>query len=114
MKKEQIKEITSKAIEQLIAALNEGRSETLTSYLTAMAKFHRYSLRNIMLIATQNPTATYVAGFHAWHKLGRFVKMGEKGIIIVAPVARRFGCSVCLGPNCGAAVALRGALIRVT
>ncbi len=40
MKNEQIKEITSKAIEQLVAALNEGRSETLTAYLTAMAKFH--------------------------------------------------------------------------
>ncbi len=79
MKNDKIKEITSKAIEQLIAALNEGRSETLTSYLTAIAKFHRYSLRNIMLIATQKPTATYVAGFHAWHKLGRFVKKGEKG-----------------------------------
>ncbi len=69
MKNEQIKEITSKAIEQLIAALNEGRSETLTSYLAAMAKFHRYSLRNIMLIAMQKPIATHVAGFHAWHKL---------------------------------------------
>ncbi len=33
MKNEQIKEITSKAIEQLIIALNEGRSETLTAYL---------------------------------------------------------------------------------
>ena len=70
MKNDQIKEITSKAIEQLIAALNEGRSETLTSYLTAMAKFHRYGLRNIMLIAMQKPTATHVAGFHAWHKFG--------------------------------------------
>ncbi len=29
MKSEQIKQITNKAIEQLIAALNEGRSETL-------------------------------------------------------------------------------------
>lgn len=89
MKNEQIKEITSKAIEQLIAALNEGRSETLTSYLTAIAKFHRYSLRNIMLIAIQKPTATHVAGFHAWHKFGRFVRKGEKGILIIAPVVRR-------------------------
>ena len=48
MKSEQIKQITSKAIEQLIAALNEGSSETLTAYLRAMAKF-RYSLRNVML-----------------------------------------------------------------
>jgi hypothetical protein len=67
MKNEQIKEITSKAIDQLIAALNEGRSETLIAYLMAMAKFHRYSLRNIMLIAMQKPTATHVAGFHTWH-----------------------------------------------
>lgn len=32
MKNEKIKEVTTKAIEQLIAALNEARSETLTSY----------------------------------------------------------------------------------
>ena len=42
-----------------------------------------------MLIAPQKPTATYVAGFHAWHKLGRFVKKGEKGILILAPIIRR-------------------------
>jgi len=88
MKNDKIKEITNKAIEQLIAALNEGRSEALTAYLTAMAKFHRYSLRNIMLIAMQKPTATQVAGFHTWHKFGRFVKTGEKGILIIAPVVR--------------------------
>lgn len=86
MKNEQIKEITSKAIEQLITALNEGRSETLTTYLTAMAKFHHYSLRNVMLIAMQKPTATHMAGFHSWHKFWRFVKKSEKGILIIAPV----------------------------
>jgi hypothetical protein len=36
-----------------------------------------------MLIALQKPTASYVAGFHAWQKLGRFVKKGEKGILIL-------------------------------
>jgi hypothetical protein len=41
-----------------------------------------------MLIASQNPTATNVAGFHTWHKLGRFVKKGEKGILILAPIVR--------------------------
>ena len=89
MKSEQIKQITNKAIEQLIAAVNEGRSETLTQYLAAIGRFHRYSLRNVMLIASQKPTATHVAGFHAWHKLGRFVKKGEKGILILAPIVRR-------------------------
>ena len=44
MKSELIKQITNKAVEQLIAALNEGRSETLTQYLAAIGRFHRYSL----------------------------------------------------------------------
>jgi antirestriction protein ArdC len=61
----------------------------LTQYLEAIGRFHRYSLRNAMLIASQKPAATHVAGFHAWHKLGRFVKKGEKGILILAPIVRR-------------------------
>jgi antirestriction protein ArdC len=89
MKSEQIKQLTTKAIDQLIAALNEGRSETLTAYLAAIGRFHRYSLGNVMLIASQKPEATHVAGFHTWHKLGRFVKKGEKGILILAPIVRR-------------------------
>jgi antirestriction protein ArdC len=89
MKSEEIKQITNKAIEQLITALNEGRTETLTQYLAAIGRFYRYSLRNVMLIASQKPTATHVAGFHAWHKLGRFVKKGENGILILAPIVRR-------------------------
>src|ERR1039458_5015050 len=88
MNSENIKKVTNQAIEQLVAALNQGRSETLTQYLAAIGSVHRYSLRNVMLIASQKPTATHVAGFHAWHKLGRFVKKGEKGILILAPIVR--------------------------
>jgi hypothetical protein len=89
MNSEKIQKVTKQAIEQLITALNEGRSETLTQYLAAIGRFHQYSLRNVMLIASQKPTATQVAGFHAWHKLGRFVMKGEKGILILAPIVRR-------------------------
>ena len=89
MNSENIKKVTNQAIEQLVAALNQGRSETLTQYLAAIGRFHRYSLRNVMLIASQKPMATHVAGFHAWHKLGRSVKKGEKGILILAPIVRR-------------------------
>jgi antirestriction protein ArdC len=89
MNSENIKKLTNQAIENLVTALSEGRSETLTQYLAAIGRFHRYSLRNVMLIASQKPTATHVAGFHAWHKLGRFVKKGEKGMMILAPVVRR-------------------------
>jgi antirestriction protein ArdC len=94
MKVEQAKQIVSKAIEELSQSLERGHSETLRNYLAAIGRFHRYSLRNVMLIASQNPTATHVAGFHTWHNLGRFVKKGEKGILILAPVVRAKSQSV--------------------
>ena len=89
MKIEQAKQIASKAIEELSHALEAGHSEKLREYLGAMARFHRYSLHNIMLIASQRPDATHVAGFHTWKRLGRFVKKGAKGILILAPVVLR-------------------------
>jgi len=39
MKSEQINEITDKATEQLVAALNAGHSETLTGYLRPLDAF---------------------------------------------------------------------------
>ncbi len=89
MKVEHAKQIASNAIEQLRQALEAGHSGALKEYLAAMARFRRYSWHNVMLIASQKPTATHVAGFQAWHKLGRFVKKGEKGILILAPVVRK-------------------------
>src|SRR5260370_22084163 len=55
MNSENIKKVTNQAVEQLITALNEGRSETLTQSLAAISRFHRYSLLNVMLIALQKP-----------------------------------------------------------
>jgi antirestriction protein ArdC len=89
MKAEQIKEITEKATRQLVAALEAGQSEALTRYLKAIGRFHRYSLNNVLLIALQKPNASYVAGFHTWNQLGRFVRKGEKGIMILAPIVRK-------------------------
>jgi len=34
----------------------------------------------------QKPDATNVAGIRAWNSLGRFVRRGEKGILILAPM----------------------------
>ena len=89
MKSEQIKEMTDRATEQLVAALQAGHSQALTAYLKAIGRFHRYSLHNVLLIASQKPSASYVAGFRTWSELGRFVKKGEKGIMILAPIVRR-------------------------
>jgi N-terminal domain of anti-restriction factor ArdC len=76
----------SQAVDFLVAALEPGHSEVLTAYLSAMAKFHTYSFGNILLIARQTPDATNVAGIRTWNSLGLFVKRGEKGIFILAPM----------------------------
>src|SRR5208283_2861286 len=89
MKVEQAKQIANEAIDQLSEALERGHSETLKKYLAAMAMFHRYSLHNLILIVSQRPDATRIAGFHTWKKLGRNVKRGAKGIMILAPVVLR-------------------------
>src|SRR5712691_7222214 len=74
------------AINQLAAELAAGKSETLQNYLNTMGRFHNYSWGNVLLIGSQRPTATRVAGYHKWKDLGRYVKTGEKGIMIFAPI----------------------------
>ena len=86
MKLEEIKYRTNEAVSYLVEALEKGQSEVLSEYLNAMARFHQYSFGNIMLIARQRPTATRVAGIRTWNLLGRFVRRGEKGILILAPM----------------------------
>src|SRR5256884_9880469 len=89
MKLEEIKNKTNEAVSYLVAALESGQSDVLTQYLNAMARFHNYSFGNVMLIARQKPQATNVAGIRTWNSLGRFVKRGEKGILILAPMIGR-------------------------
>ena len=81
--KDRIKEITA-GIEQGIKELFE--SDRYRKYLTTMSRFHKYSLNNVMMIHSQRPDATLVAGFNKWkNSFGRHVKKGEKGIQILAP-----------------------------
>ncbi|OWY73119.1 hypothetical protein B7486_01870 [cyanobacterium TDX16] len=89
MKAEQAKKVADQALEQLSQALAAGRSEELTRYLSMLAKFHKYSFGNVMLILSQMPDATHVAGFNTWKQVGRYVRQGEKGIVIIAPMAFR-------------------------
>ena len=47
--------------------------------------FHTYSFHNQLLIASQCPEATRVAGFRSWLSIGYAVRKGERGIRIWAP-----------------------------
>lgn len=86
MQAETARKLVTQQLDSLSTALSSGHSEELQNYLTAMARFHRYSLSNVFLILLQNPDATHVAGYHTWRSLGRHVKEGEKGIAIIAPM----------------------------
>jgi len=84
--KQTAKEAIAANVQALIEQLEQGHSDALTAYLTAMGRFHQYSFGNILEIARQKPDATRVAGLYAWNQLGRRVKKGERGIRILAPV----------------------------
>jgi len=91
-KREKIDKLIDGHLEKLAADLDAGKSDTLKQYLTTMSRFHRYSFGNQILIAIQAPQATHVAGFHAWRKdFGRFVKKGEHGLFIFAPITKLVG-----------------------
>jgi len=71
-----------------VAALVD--SDAWRAMLDTAARFHTYSLGNVLLIALQaSPTATRVAGFRTWKSLGRQVRKGERGIAILAPCTYR-------------------------
>ena len=81
--RDKVKEITDK-LEQGIKDLFD--SEKYKAFLDTMARFHRYSYNNSLLIMFQKPDASAVAGYTDWvKKFHRYVRKGEKGIKILAP-----------------------------
>ena len=77
-------------LEELHELLTEGVAKITSgddwrALLDVMARFHRYSTKNTALIYLQRPTATHVAGYTTWKKMGRQVTKGERGISILAP-----------------------------
>lgn len=78
---------------EVLKQLEEGvrdvfESERFKEYLRFVARFHNYSYSNTLLIMQQRQGATRVAGYNAWKEMGRHVKKGEKGIVILAPSFR--------------------------
>ena len=85
--KERLKEITA-GIEKGILELFQ--SDRYRNYLSTMSKFHKYSLNNVMLIHSQMPDATLVAGRKKWQtQFQRNVLDSERshGIEIIAPAS---------------------------
>lgn len=86
-------DLTDKINESITALCAETdaarQDETYRAWLQTLSRFYSYSFNNWLLIYTQRPDATRVAGFQTWKSLGRFVKKGERGIRIFAPIVRK-------------------------
>lgn len=80
--------------QELLVRLKDGVADLVSSerwleYLRFQSRFRHYSANNALLIMMQKPDASRVAGFNQWKSMGRFVKRGEKGIAIFAPLTRK-------------------------
>ncbi|GGM24012.1 ArdC-like ssDNA-binding domain-containing protein [Dactylosporangium sucinum] len=70
-----------------VGKLTDG--EQWRQWLSFAANFHDYSFGNTLLIWSQRPDATLVAGYQRWQEIGRQVRKGETGIAILAPITVR-------------------------
>ncbi len=77
------------ACERLAEQLAAGHSEEYRSVLAFFARFHRYSAKNCLLIRSQRPDATQVAGLKTWNRTGYTVRKGERAVWVWAPVTKK-------------------------
>lgn len=92
--REKAEEERRQLVESLHDQLQEGvtkmrSGEDWKRWLSASARFHQYSPRNILLLLMQNPDITHVASYRTWQSLGRQVVKGESALRVLGPVTRR-------------------------
>jgi hypothetical protein len=85
-KLKEVNEIVKNGFEKLVGEVKEGHTENYLEYLAFVSKFHKDSHFNQMLIFSQKPDATLVAGYRTWQDMGHQVRAGEKGLKIMAPI----------------------------
>lgn len=86
-KETKTKELFNKIVEGVKNIVEKGEYE---KFLKFSKNFHNYSFNNILLIFSQMPEATQVAGFAKWKSMGRNLKKGAKGIQIIYPIKRAY------------------------
>lgn len=71
------------SVNELVSTWEE-KPEKLVEYLRFKNQFYKYSIRNTMLIYSQNPYAAFVGSFKRFKELGYNIKAGEHGMGIMA------------------------------
>ncbi len=86
---EQMAATVAGACERLTSQLAAGHSQEYLCVLAFFSRFHRYSANNCLLIRSQRPDATRVAGLKTWNSLGYTVRKGERAVWVWAPVTKK-------------------------
>lgn len=81
------KEIFEKVVNYVQTIVENGEYE---SFLKFQKNFRGYSFNNLILIYSQFPEATRVAGKAKWQKLKRELVKDAKKIFIIAPIPRKY------------------------
>ena len=81
------KEVFEKIIDNLQTIVNNGEYE---KFLKFQKNFRNYSFNNLILIYSQFPEATRVAGKATWKKLKRELNENAKKIWILAPIPKSY------------------------
>lgn len=82
--RERIKVITNNLLDKIEADETGAEAD---KFIQFTRNFWDYSFRNCVFIYSQTDgKASYVCGFKTWRKLQRWVRKGEKGIMIFAPI----------------------------
>ena len=85
------KEIFDKVVKNIQTIVANGDYE---KFLKLAKNFRRYSFNNRVLIFSQFPEATKVAGKSSWLKMKRETINGAKKIFIIAPIPRKYNKKV--------------------
>jgi hypothetical protein len=87
MKKQDADKIYHATLKQLADEVDMAKvSQQMVDFFNFSSQFHHYSAGNLWMIYAQKPDATQIMGFNSWKKVNRFVKKGESGIAIYAPL----------------------------
>lgn len=78
--------VVKEQIASLAGQLAAGHTEAYLKLLAFYARFHQYSVQNVILIFQQCPHASRVASYRLWQQLGRQVAEGARSIKIWCPV----------------------------
>ena len=81
------KEVFDKIVDNLQTIVNNGEYE---KFLKFQKNFRNYSFNNLILIYSQFPEATRVAGKATWKKLKRELNENAKKIWILAPIPKSY------------------------